>query len=111
MNKPALPSSSCLLLAVAIFALAAPVGHAAEPSPTDVKIRLMAEVLRARDARDLDTAQRTLDQLVALSPNDPSVLRLRAELDAQRSAQAEAAAQSRGNSSAKGVAVLDVGSG
>ncbi len=93
MNKPALPSSSCLLLAVAIFALAAPVGHAAEPSPTDVKIRLMAEVLRARDARDLDTAQRTLDQLVALSPNDPSVLRLRAELDAQRSAQAEAAAR------------------
>lgn len=93
MNKPALPSSSCLFLAVAIFALAAPVGHAAEPSPTDVKIRLMAEVLRARDARDLDTAQRTLDQLVALSPNDPSVLRLRAELDAQRSAQAEAAAR------------------
>ena len=93
MNKPALPSSSCLLLAVAIFALAAPVEHAAEPSPTDVKIRLMAEVLRARDARDLDTAQRTLDQLVALSPNDPSVLRLRAELDAQRSAQAEAVAR------------------
>ncbi len=93
MNKPALPSSSFVLLAAALLALAAPIGRAAEPSPTDVKIRLMAEVLRARDARDLDTAQRTLNQLAALSPNDPSVLRLRAELDAQRTAQAEAAAR------------------
>lgn len=91
MKKHALPTSLLVLLAAALLALAVPAGRVVAQSPTDVKIRLMSEVLRARDAGDLDTAQKTLDQLTALSPNDPSVQRLRAELDALRAARAEAA--------------------
>ncbi len=70
-----------------------PAGRVVAQSQTDVKIRLMSDVLRARDAGDLDKAQQTLTQLIALSPNDPSVLRLRTELDALRAARAEAASR------------------
>ena len=93
MKKSALPTSLLVLLAAALLALAVPAGRVAAQSQTDVKIRLMSEALRARDAGDLDAAQKALAQLAALSPNDPSVQRLRAELDAQRLAQAAAAAR------------------
>ncbi|MCX6956321.1 MAG: type II secretory pathway, component PulD, partial [Verrucomicrobia bacterium] len=78
-------------LAAALFALAVPAGRVVAQSQTDVKIRLMSETLRARDAGDLDTAQKTLNQLIALSPNDPSVQRLRSELEALRAAKVAAA--------------------
>ncbi|MSU24931.1 MAG: type II secretory pathway, component PulD [Opitutus sp.] len=81
------------LLAVGLLAVAVPASRALAEDKTDTKIRLNAEVLRARDAGDLDSAQRTLAQLVALAPNDPSVQRLSAELAAQRAAQVESAAR------------------
>ena len=93
MKKYALPTSLYVLLAAALVALAVPAGRVVAQSQTDVKIRLMSEALRARDAGDLDTAQQALAKLAALSPNDPSVLRLRNELDAQRAAQSAAAAR------------------
>ncbi len=93
MKKHALPTSLLVLLAAALLALAVPAGRVVAQSQTDVKIRLMSDVLRARDAGDLDKAQQTLNQLMALSPNDPSVLRLRTELDALRAARAEAASR------------------
>src|SRR3954469_25151079 len=91
MKKHALPTSLLVMLAVALVAIAVPAGSAVAQSQTDVKIRLMSEALRARDARDYDTAQKALDQLAALTPNDPSVQRLRAELDALRTAAANPA--------------------
>lgn len=60
---------------------------------TDVKIRLMSEVLRARDTGDFTTAQKKLAELAALAPNDAYVQRLRGEIEAQRGAQVEAAAR------------------
>ena len=93
MKKHAL-STSLAVLAAALIALAVPAGRVlAQQSQTDVKIRLMSEALRARDAGDLDGALKTVAQLTALSPNDPSVARLRSELEAQRTARAEAAAR------------------
>jgi general secretion pathway protein D len=94
MKKHALPTSLLVLLAVALVAIAVPAGSFAAQSPTDVKVRLMSEALRARDAGDFDGAQKALDQLAAVSPaNDPTVQRMRTELDALRAARAQAAAQ------------------
>ena len=92
MKKHALPSSLVALLAVALVALVVPAGSAVAQSPTDVKIRLMSDALRARDAGDLAAAQKAIDQLAALSPNDTSVQRLRAEIEALRNAPARTAA-------------------
>ena len=89
---PFSPSLSALL-AVVLLAVAGPAGRALAEDKTDLKIRLNAEALRARDAGDLEAAQKALAQLVALAPNDQSVQRLRAEVDAQRAAQVEAAAR------------------
>lgn len=51
-----------------------------EPLPaqsvTETKIRLMADALRARDSGDLELAERNLQELVKLAPDDPSVQRL-----------------------------------
>ncbi len=62
-------------------------------NPTDTKIRLMAEALRARDSGDLAGAQKALTQLTALSPDDKAVQRLRAEIEAQAVAQQAALAR------------------
>ncbi len=90
MKKHAL-STSLAVLAAALFALAVPAGRVIAQGQTDVKIRLMSEALRARDAGDLDAALKSLGQLAALSPNDPSVARLRSEIETQRTLRAEAA--------------------
>ena len=85
MKKILLPKSLFALLAALTFvaALALPgVRLAAQDATADKKIRLMAEVLRARDAGDFPGANRALDQVVALAPTDPSVGRLRAEIAA-----------------------------
>src|SRR5260221_9986309 len=71
-----------VLFAAALLALTVPPGRAAE-SQTDAKIRLMSEALRARDAVDLAGAQKAIDQLAAVSPNDPAVKRLKSEIAAQ----------------------------
>ncbi|MBI4622225.1 MAG: hypothetical protein HY736_03255, partial [Verrucomicrobia bacterium] len=81
-----------VLLAAALLAAAVPGARALAQSQTDSKIRLMSEALRARDAGDLAGAQKALAQLATLSPNDPAVQRLRAEIEAQAAAQ-QAAAQ------------------
>jgi general secretion pathway protein D len=82
-----------VLFAAALLGLAVPAGRALAQNQTDAKIRLMSEALRARDAGDLAKAERNLAELAALAPNDPSVARIRAEVEAQRAAQTEAAAR------------------
>ncbi len=94
MKKHALPTSLLVLLAVALVATVVPAGRVVAQSQTDVKVRLMSEALRARDAGDFDAAQKALDQLAAVSaPNDATVQRMRSELEALRAAKAEAAAR------------------
>lgn len=84
-----------LAAALLALAVASPAGivRAADKDPTETKIRLMAEALRARDAGDLTGAQQALVQLIALAPNDEAARRLRNEIEAQAVAQQSALAQ------------------
>lgn len=91
-NNPFSPSPFVLLVVV-LFALAVPTVPSHAQPQTDAKIRLMSEALRARDGGDLATAQKMLAELATLAPADPTVARLRAEVEAQRVAQSEAAAK------------------
>lgn len=91
-NRP-LPASPLVVLAVALLAAVVPLRQAFAQNPTDVKIRLMSDALRARDAGDLSAAQSALAQLAKISPDDKAVQRLRAEIEAQTVAQANAARQ------------------
>ena len=45
-------------------------------SLTETKIRLMADALRARDSGDLELAQRNLEELSQMAPDDPAIERL-----------------------------------
>jgi general secretion pathway protein D len=90
-NNPFSPSSFVLLAALIVLTVPA-VPSLAQPQ-TDSKIRLMSEALRARDAGDLAKAQKVLADLGQLAPTDPTVARLRSEVDAQVDAAAKAAAQ------------------
>jgi len=74
-------------LAAALCCLAPVARDVRAQTPTDTKIRLMAEALRARDAGDLAAAQEALARLAALSPDDRAVQRLRAEVEAQARAR------------------------
>lgn len=68
-------SLSWLTLAAILWLMAGPIWASAQ-TPTEAKIRLMADALRARDAGDLDLAKRHLDALAALAPHDTTVQRL-----------------------------------
>ncbi|MEZ5413825.1 MAG: type II secretory pathway, component PulD [Opitutaceae bacterium] len=63
------------------------INRVAAQSTTESKIHLMETALQARDAGDLITARRTLLQLSELSPGDPTVKRMLAEIEAKLSAQ------------------------
>ncbi len=104
MKTRSLPKSLLVLLAAALVAAAVPAPDVLAQGQTDVKIRLMSEALRARDAGDLAGAQKALTQLASVSPNDPAVLRLRAEIEAQVAAQQNAAQQSAATRKAAEVA-------
>ncbi|WP_414664940.1 type II secretory pathway, component PulD [Horticoccus sp. 23ND18S-11] len=93
MNTRPLLASVLVVLAVAFPGAAMPLRAAPAPSQTDAKIRLMSDALRARDAGDLAGAQKALAQLATLSPNDPAVQKLRAEIEAQAVAQQSALAE------------------
>lgn len=93
MKTRSLPTSLAVALAVALVAAVVPVRQALAQNQTDAKIRLMSEVLRARDARDFTAARKSLTQLETLAPNDPAVQRLRAEVEAAVAAREQAAAQ------------------
>jgi general secretion pathway protein D len=86
-------SASLLAALAAVLMVAAPLHEAHAQNPTDTKIRLMSEALRARDAGDLAGAQTALAKLTALAPDDKAVQRLRAEIEAQAVAQQTARAQ------------------
>ena len=82
MNKH-FPSVSLVAASfVALLALAGSPGRMLAQDQTEVKIRLMSEALHARDTGDFVGAQKKLGDLLARAPNDLSVQRLRAELDA-----------------------------
>src|SRR4051812_11608244 len=81
------------MVAAAVLLLFVPLAVPAAQDDTDIKIRLHAEALRARDAGDLVAAQAALAQLTKLSPNDEKVKRLSAEIEAQATAQRNALAQ------------------
>ncbi len=86
MKTRPLPKSLVAALVAAIMASAVPAPQAHAQSQTDAKIRLMSEALRARDSGDLAGARKALEQLNQISPNDPAVQRLRAEVEAQAAA-------------------------
>ena len=83
MNTRSVPVSLSVALAAALCCSAPLARDVRAQTPTDTKIRLMAEALRARDAGDLTAAQAALTRLAALSPDDRAVQRLRAEVEAQ----------------------------
>ena len=93
MNTRPLPASLLFALVAALLFAVVPLREAFAQNPTDTKIRLMAEALRARDSGDLAGAQKALAQLTALSPDDRAVQRLRSEVEAQAAAQQAALAQ------------------
>jgi len=86
------PSPSVLQVAVALMALSLPPGVAWAQTSTETKIHLLAEVLRARDAGELELAKTRADQLLALAPNDASVQRLVQQVDALLATRDTAAA-------------------
>ncbi|MSU50674.1 MAG: tetratricopeptide repeat protein [Opitutus sp.] len=91
-NRP-LPAPLLVVFVAALLAAAIPLRQAFAQNPTDAKIRLMSEALRARDAGDLPAAQNALAQLTKMAPDDKAVQRLRAEIEAQAVAQQNAIAQ------------------
>ena len=91
MNTRPVPVSLFVALAAALCCSAPVARDVRAQTPTDTKIRLMAEALRARDAGDLAAAQEALARLAALSPDDRAVQRLRAEVEAQARARPAAA--------------------
>ncbi len=95
MKLPKLPKNLALSLAApAMLAMVVPSTPMLAQGQTDTKIRLMSEALRARDAGDLDTAKKNLEELLAIAPSDATVQRLLAGVDnaiAQRPATAPAA--------------------
>src|SRR3954469_8935295 len=93
MNTRPFSPTLLAVLAAAILAAAVPLRQAFAQTPTDTKIRLMSEALRARDAGDLAAAQAALAQLSKLSPDDKAVQRLRSEIEAQAVAQRAALEQ------------------
>src|SRR5688572_3510257 len=93
MKTRPLPAFVPAVLAAVLLAAVMPQPSAFAQSTTDAKIRLTSEALRARDAGDIAGARKALDQLAALSPNDPAVQKLRAEIEAQAIAQQNALAQ------------------
>src|SRR4051812_35178080 len=71
-----------LLLAVASVATVV-AKDAPRKDDTDRRIHLMGDALSARDRGDLLAAQKAIAELAVLSPKDPTVQRLRAEIEAQ----------------------------
>lgn len=55
--------------------------QAQETSSTEIKIKLMETALRARDAGDYALAKEALDELTNISPGDPQVRRMLAEVN------------------------------
>lgn len=89
MKKLKLPKSLIATVAApALFSLVAPAGQVMAQGQTETKIRLMADALRARDSGDLDTAKKNLEELLALAPNDATVQRLLAGVNASIAARA-----------------------
>ena len=93
MKTRSFSTSLFAALAAALIAAAVPWRQASAQNPTDTKIRLMSEVLRARDAGDVPAARKALDQLEKLSPEDRAVQKLRAEVEAQANARVQAREQ------------------
>jgi general secretion pathway protein D len=93
MKKLKLPQSLLATLAVpAVLTLVVPAGNAIAQGQTETKIRLMADALRARDSGDLDAAKKNLEELLVIAPNDATVQRLLAGVDASIAARASGTA-------------------
>lgn len=92
MKKLKLPQSLLASLAVpAVLTLVVPAGNAIAQGQTETKIRLMADALRARDNGDLDAAKKNLEELLVIAPNDATVQRLLAGVNASIAARASGA--------------------
>ena len=93
MKKLKLPQSLLATLAVpAVLTLVVPAGNAIAQGQTETKIRLMADALRARDSGDLDAAKKNLEELLVIAPNDATVQRLLAGVNASIAARASGTA-------------------
>lgn len=78
------------LAATAAFGVATLPARSAAQTDTETKIRLTAEVLRARDAGDLDAAREQVLQLLEQMPNDARARQLLREIEALIAAREEA---------------------
>ncbi|HVU24844.1 MAG TPA: type II secretory pathway, component PulD [Opitutus sp.] len=74
--------SRILFATAALVAFVPAVAPLDAEDPTEAKIRLMAEALRARDAGEIAQARKAAEQLLALAPGDPNVQRLNRQLQA-----------------------------
>jgi general secretion pathway protein D len=92
MKKLKLPKSVIATLAApALLSLVVPASRVLAQGQTETKIRLMADALRARDNGDLDVAKKNLEELLAIAPNDATVQRLLAGVNASIAARASGA--------------------
>lgn len=80
-------SCCCLLLGMGV-----PAGMLHGQAPTDERIQLMSDALAARDAGDLALAREKLMALLELSPGDPALERLLANVEVKLRAAEELAA-------------------
>ncbi len=78
------------LAALLVLALATSAVHLQGQTSTETKIKLMAEALRARDAREWTAARQAALELLAVAPGDLTVQRLLRQIN-----EAEAADQAR----------------
>ncbi|MFW5874029.1 MAG: hypothetical protein ACOCVJ_01350, partial [Verrucomicrobiota bacterium] len=70
-----------MLMAVALGSYAFVAPQVVEAQSASEKIRLMAEVLRARDSGDLDVAKEKAEELIKVAPEDENVQRLLASIN------------------------------
>lgn len=80
-----LPPAIFLLAACAVLAPAQ--GASEQNQGTETKVRLLAEALTARDRGDFATAKTKFEALLAIVPNDVSVRRMIADVDARVAAR------------------------
>jgi general secretion pathway protein D len=77
-----MPRRFVFLIAVCALAAACVVARQTEsrPDPSEIKVRLLSDALRARDSGDLREARAKLEELLKLAPGDATVTRLLATL-------------------------------
>jgi general secretion pathway protein D len=96
MKTRFLPVLSLVVAAALGSSVVLPAADRGTASDTEIKIKLLADALTARDTGNVAEARRLLAELQKIAPGDPSVLRLKESIDtlaAQQSTAGSAAAR------------------